>query len=296
MTKPDLDRIEQQLGIKLPTFYRELMLHRREELANCTYEEEERLVDWFADRIYERAERIIKDNLDFREPDMGVADAFPDWWKTFFIIGTNGGGDFYCIKLDGTQGLWMIGTDCGSNPVHLDESFDHRIDEELNNFRVEKEQLPHRIEYKKRYEQAEKWFQSMKIEHHKFEKVHELGWLDGWVIRPAVTVMYVSNATWLQKAPGVFVIVDATSRSCQPLDGDESDNVNEGTREVAMDKTRSSCWIKHAKGDLFVAAIYFSGSTQPQRQRILKQLKEATRFVCDPASSTLFSRWFGAKQ
>jgi hypothetical protein len=33
------------------------------------------------------------------------------------MVGTNGAGDFYCLRLGGKRGVWMIGSDCGDEPT-----------------------------------------------------------------------------------------------------------------------------------------------------------------------------------
>ncbi len=66
--------------------------------------------------LFLKADFIIKNNLLEREQNSGTGCAFPRWWEEFFMIGTNGGGDFYCLRLDNKPGVWVIGSDCADVP------------------------------------------------------------------------------------------------------------------------------------------------------------------------------------
>jgi hypothetical protein len=39
------------------------------------------------------------------------------------MIGTNGAGDFFSLRLDNRPGVWKIGTDCGDEPALIEQSF-----------------------------------------------------------------------------------------------------------------------------------------------------------------------------
>ena len=122
VTEADLKRIERRLGITLPKAYRELMSTRAEELKGLTYEIRGITHRWFDNVLYLDANRVIAANLAERQPDAGTEYAFPDWSKTFFLIGTNGAGDYYCLRLQGDRKVWMIGSDCGDKPNEMYES------------------------------------------------------------------------------------------------------------------------------------------------------------------------------
>jgi hypothetical protein len=111
----DLDRIEQELQIKLPAEYREFMLTRSAELLKYTYPLRGETRWWFDSYFFAfDIKRLISENADQRQPDMAAGDTFPGWWKEYFFVGTNGGGDYYAIRLDGKPGVWFLACDGGT--------------------------------------------------------------------------------------------------------------------------------------------------------------------------------------
>ena len=66
-----------------------------------------------------------------RQSGAGTEYAFPNWSKTFFLIGTNGAGDYYCLRLQGDRKVWMIGSDCGDEPSEMYGSLAGFIEEEV---------------------------------------------------------------------------------------------------------------------------------------------------------------------
>ena len=116
MTEKDLSQIESKLKITLPQAYRDLMLGRASELkdAGCFNDD--------LSTFYLDPEKIISVNKLNRPKDSGTGYAFPKWWQTCFLVGTNGGGDYYCLRLDNKPGVWMIGSDCGGKPTRVDHT------------------------------------------------------------------------------------------------------------------------------------------------------------------------------
>lgn len=113
MTEEDLRNIESRLGIGLPRVYRAMHLENVDSLLR---------LDWGTEvlnPLYLTAEQLIVPNLEERKPDMGTACAFPRWWDTFVMVGTNGGGDYYCLRLDHSDGVWLIGSDCDRTPTQV---------------------------------------------------------------------------------------------------------------------------------------------------------------------------------
>src|SRR5262245_40680958 len=90
MTEEQLAEIETALRVTLPEEYRRLMRSRAEVLqtAGC--------FDGDLSPFFVRLETVIDHNTSERETDAGTAEAFPNWWQTFFLVGTNGAGDYYC--------------------------------------------------------------------------------------------------------------------------------------------------------------------------------------------------------
>jgi hypothetical protein len=129
MIETDLARIESSLGITLPSEYRELMLARGEELKEIGERQES-----FAETLFLDPERLILENQSERQPEMGTAYAFPIWWKKFVLVGTNGGGDYYSLRLEGDEHVWMIGSDCGAKPKKKFKSFSDFVNNTIQSY------------------------------------------------------------------------------------------------------------------------------------------------------------------
>jgi hypothetical protein len=140
MTKADLTRIGDELGISLPQEYCDLMLSRAEELKAVTYEINGETCTWFEDSLFLNPEDVIDANRIERKPDSGTGCSFPKWWEAYFLIGTDGGGGFYCLRLNGKRGVFVIGSDSGDKPQKVAGSLDKFVEEELEQFREETEE------------------------------------------------------------------------------------------------------------------------------------------------------------
>jgi hypothetical protein len=132
----ELAHIEASLGIALPAEYRNLMLTRAHELKEIGQRQ-----DFFAETLFLEPERLIAANQSEREPDMGTAHAFPKWWQKFVLVGTNGAGDYYCLRLEGDRHVWMIGSDCGTKPKKKFESLSDFVNDTIHSYE-EPEPLP----------------------------------------------------------------------------------------------------------------------------------------------------------
>src|SRR5262245_36095819 len=122
MNFADFDRIEQDLQITLPQEYRAVMAALADELRLVTYVVDGESRCWFDEQLYLEAQALIDTNLTQRKRYSGTDFAFPNWWRTFVLFGSNGGGDYYCLRLDGQPGVWMIGSDCGNEPTLTHQS------------------------------------------------------------------------------------------------------------------------------------------------------------------------------
>lgn len=143
MTEDDFLRIEDRLGMKLPAVYRRAMSTVGEELLQLALDYRSEIDD---DRpIFLTADRLIASNLSERLPDSGTGYAFPDWWKKYFLIGTNGAGGYYCLLLKGKSNLWMIGSDCGDEPVYHDTELQTHISDEFEYYREEMAYAEHEV-------------------------------------------------------------------------------------------------------------------------------------------------------
>src|SRR5262245_51555072 len=129
MTEADFSRIEARLGITLPTEYRRVMASAGPELLSLALDYR-REVDSLAP-VFLTADDLIDHNLSERPRDAGTGYAFPDWWRTYVMVGTNGAGDFYCLRIDGKPGVWMIGSDCGDKATRTHRTLRELVDEQL---------------------------------------------------------------------------------------------------------------------------------------------------------------------
>ena len=138
MTEQEFADIGNRLQVAVPEEYRSLILARGAELKalGC-------FDDAAFSMFYIAPGQVLSANLSERDADSGTASAFPEWWKTFFLVGTNGGGDYYCLRLDDRPGVWMIGSDCGDEPTPvaetLQEFVDGRVGEHRERLREEAE-------------------------------------------------------------------------------------------------------------------------------------------------------------
>lgn len=138
MTEGDLAEIESKLRVVLPEKYRELMLARAEILRSSGCFKGE-LSRFFLDR-----DKIISFNTMERLSDSGTGDAFPNWWDEFLLVGTNGAGDYFCLRLDNNPGLWMIGSDCDDQPSLIADSLSAFIDDSVQEHQKEQERVERR--------------------------------------------------------------------------------------------------------------------------------------------------------
>lgn len=134
MTEADIDRIETRLGIAVPAEYREFQTSRGDKLKGLTHVLGGVSYGFFDDSLYLDAETVIETNRIERKPDSGTGDAFPGWWETFFLIGSDGGGGYYGLRLDGQPGVWMIGSDV-EDAERVNESLGEYVEQEIERYR-----------------------------------------------------------------------------------------------------------------------------------------------------------------
>ncbi len=111
MTDADLNRIAASLGIELPKDYAALMRSRAEELGTLTHTVEGTTYPLFGETLYLNVDKVIDINMLERQSDSAIGHYFPGWWQSFILIGTNGGGAYYCLRLDGDRKVLFISTD-----------------------------------------------------------------------------------------------------------------------------------------------------------------------------------------
>lgn len=127
MTEADFATIETQLALQLPESYRRILLEQLQEPM---------LAEWLRNggSLYVNSQQLLTSNRDERPATSGTSCAFPDWAETFFMIGDNGGGDYFCLRRDGEPGVWMIGSDCGDEPTCVAETFQQYVEEVLQSW------------------------------------------------------------------------------------------------------------------------------------------------------------------
>jgi hypothetical protein len=114
MTEADVTRVEMELGVGLPAEYRELLINRAE-LQSLTHVLGGVVYPFFLDSLYLDPNWLIELNRLERNPEAATEYVFPGWWRKYFIIGSNGGGDYFCMRLDGTPGIWFLCNDSGGS-------------------------------------------------------------------------------------------------------------------------------------------------------------------------------------
>lgn len=110
MTTDDLRRIEAELGVRLPAEYAALMRDRGAELTTLTLYDRGKVVSHLESSLYQTADGVIDANRGYWEmwQDQYGEPGGRDVW---LFIGDNGGGDFLCLRLDGTPGVFLCGED-----------------------------------------------------------------------------------------------------------------------------------------------------------------------------------------
>lgn len=115
MTKADLDRIEAELGLRLPADYRELMLDYPEFLRQAHYSSP---VGGLAsdDLLIADPDRVIAYNRNWRDDDflLGEDDTEPRVCR-YLIIGEDCGGNSWSVRLGNEDGtVWFFNHEDGS--------------------------------------------------------------------------------------------------------------------------------------------------------------------------------------
>jgi hypothetical protein len=133
VTEADITRVETELGVQLPAEYREILLNGTE-LQALTHVLGGVVYPFFQDTLYLDLDELIDVNTWGRKPESAVEYVFPGWWKEYFIIGSNGGGDYYCLRLDGTPAIWFLCCDSGEIS-HCYSSVTDYVEDELEKYR-----------------------------------------------------------------------------------------------------------------------------------------------------------------
>ena len=138
MNEVDFAKMESRLGITLPSTYRTIMSREGGTLINLAEDSADAYLQKFdpIGVIFLTATALIESNLSGRRNrDMNAT--FPNWHHKYVMIGTNNAGDYFCLRLDGKPGVWMIGTDCGSKPSKTSRTFKEFVADVVGDYRFE---------------------------------------------------------------------------------------------------------------------------------------------------------------
>jgi hypothetical protein len=131
MTDVDLARIEAELGITFPPSYRELVRTRAAELAGLTEAFRGEVRPWFEPWVFLSPDWLISANTFERSPESAVGYSRPGWWQEYLLCGTDLGGDYFCLRLDGSPEVWLLEHETGKVKFRyksLAEHVEYRIE------------------------------------------------------------------------------------------------------------------------------------------------------------------------
>jgi hypothetical protein len=111
------------------------MLTRFEELSSLIRQIHGVEYQWFEELVYLDPEHLIFVNTSQRDGDSAAGLAFRNWWLEYFIFGSNGGGDYFCLRLDGSPEVWLLCTESWKKRVSA-ASIQEFVDESIEEFRL----------------------------------------------------------------------------------------------------------------------------------------------------------------
>jgi len=128
MTATQLASIEQRLSVRLPAEFGTVLAEHGQRLQDATYELGwSKKAKYFVDQIFLAPDQFVRVNMAERSVE-ATGRLYPGWEKSFVLVGSNGAGDFYALRLDETPGVWLIGTRCGDTPTRTQESLSGYVD------------------------------------------------------------------------------------------------------------------------------------------------------------------------
>ncbi len=110
MTERDLARVEKALAVRLPDHYRRFLLEHATTVARLK-RRSDRLVPFFT-----TAKELLDANRDLRaDPHLQeVHDDTAPWPLKYLIVGTDGGGDYWCVDLNSPrEAIWHFDHEAG---------------------------------------------------------------------------------------------------------------------------------------------------------------------------------------
>lgn len=124
MHDKDFRSIETRLGISLPNFYRKVMRTKGERIVGAFGSNDDTVT------LFGTAAEVVKGNRSNRSLLSIVAKKFPKWWRTFLIVGQSEFGEF-CVRLDGTPRVWILGYEPDDVPIELASTFAQFVSHEI---------------------------------------------------------------------------------------------------------------------------------------------------------------------
>ena len=117
MKEVEIHKIESSLSCKLPKGYRKFLLNRGEEVAELKELLPLRVVLWMD------PDEIIDENQSARKyaDDKPIGKKRNPWPDHYFLVGTNGAGDYWFIDLSGElRGIWSYQHEAEDVEQHYD--------------------------------------------------------------------------------------------------------------------------------------------------------------------------------
>ena len=108
MTGADVDRIESELGMKLPPHYREFVITYPQSLREAKFEYKQEPAS--ASFLFDDPQQVIDYNRAMREPGLLVTNGeTAPWPDEYFIVGKDVGGNYWCVDLTGrNKAVWFF--------------------------------------------------------------------------------------------------------------------------------------------------------------------------------------------
>jgi hypothetical protein len=117
VTERDVKRVEKQLGLEVPAHYRHFLIEYGAQVAKA--KRKDIFVPFFT-----TAKEIIDANKDLRA-DPSFRDTNHDtepWPLKYLIVGTNGGGDDWCVDLtDDREVIWLFDSEAYGTFRHAEQ-------------------------------------------------------------------------------------------------------------------------------------------------------------------------------
>jgi hypothetical protein len=114
MNESDLAGIEAAVGVSLPAHYRRFLMEHAETLRDAKQRIPMRALLYFEPEDIIGINRGLRDNPRMIE----INEDTEPWPPDYFVIGTNGGGDYWMVDLsDESEAFWTYDSEAGGRIV-----------------------------------------------------------------------------------------------------------------------------------------------------------------------------------